>query len=114
MYKCKKITAIIKPQKRKTFFHQIKRLSKKNIFLYISVSTHSEGRHIVTESSLRVPLTISSLFTNWVPILWTMAVTQYVCSKISMMNMQKILSEILNDMVRNYHDPQHEPDTKKN
>ena len=92
----------------------IKQLSKK-IFLYISASTHSEERHSVTESSLQVPLTISSLFTIWVPMLRTMAVThtQYLCSKISMINMQRILNEISNDMVRNYHNPQHEPDIEK-
>ena len=78
------------------------------------MSTRSEERHIVTESSLRVPLTISSLFTNWVPILRTMAVTHTIfVFQISMINMPKILNEILNDMVRNYHNPQHEPDKKR-
>ena len=68
----------------------------------------------VTESSLRVPLTISSLFTNWVPILRAMAVTHTIfVFQISMINMQKILKEIVNDMGGNYHNPQHEPDNKK-
>ena len=60
-----------------------------------------------------VPLTIFSLFTNWVPMLRTVAVTHTIfVFQISMINMQKILNEILNDMVRNYHNPQHEPDKK--
>ena len=39
--------------------------------------------------------------------------TQYLCSKISMIIMQKILNEILNDIVRNYDNPQYEPELKK-
>ena len=43
-----------------------------------------------------------------------MAVTHTIfVFQISMINMQKILNEILNDMVRNYHDSQHEPDKKE-
>ena len=83
------------------FFYQIKQLSKKNTYKYISVSTRSEERHSVTESLLRVPLTISSLFTNWVPMLRAMAVTHTIfVFQISMINMQKVLNKILNDMVR--------------
>ena len=70
-------------------------------------------KDVVAESSLRVPLTISSLFTNWVPIIMTMAVTHTIfVFQISMINMQKILNEILNDMVSSYHNPQHEPEKK--
>ena len=83
-----------------SFFYQIKQLSKK-IYIYISVNTRSEERHSVTESSLRVPLTISSSYKNWVPILRTMAVTDTTfVFQMLMINMQKILNEILNDMVR--------------
>ena len=62
---------------------------RQRIYIFM-VNTHSEERRRVTESLLRVPLTISSLFTNLVPKLRTMAVTysekQYVCSKILIIN----------------------------
>ena len=87
--------------------------TKQRIYINISVSTRSEERHSVTEFSIRVPLTISSLYTNWVPILRIMAVAHTIfVFQISMINMQKILNEILKDMVRNYHNPHHEPDKK--
>ena len=77
------------------------------------MDTRSEERRTVTESSLRVPLTISSLFTNWVPILRTMVVTHTIfVFQISMINMQKILAEISIYRVRNYDNPQHEPNKK--
>ena len=43
----------------------------------------------------------------------TMAVTHTIfVFQISMIDMQKILNEILNDMVRSYHNPQQEPNKK--
>ena len=84
-----------------SFFLSNKTTKQRKKYIYISVSTRSEERHSVTESSLRVPLTISSLFTNWVPILRTMAVTHTIfVFQISMINMQKILYEILNLKLR--------------
>ena len=47
-------------------------------------------------------------------MLRTMVVTHRIfVFQIAMINMQKILNEILNDMVSSYHNPQHEPDKKK-
>ena len=46
---------------------------KQRLLCIVIVKNHSKERCRVTESSLRVPLTISSSFTNLVPILRTMA-----------------------------------------
>ena len=84
--------------------------------IYFPVSTYSEKRHRVTKSSVQVPLKISSLFTDLVPIVRTKAIThkhtQYMYSKLSIINMQTMLAEISNDRIRNYDNPQHLPGKK--
>ena len=78
------------------FFHTNKKNKYIKQKLYIFLLTpNSEERPRLTKSSLQVSLTISSLFTNLVPILRTMAVThthtQYVCSKFLIINWQKTM-----------------------
>ena len=72
---CYSTKVLVKTNLLRSFFLQVKKQVLTIKTINFLVNSRSRERRRVTESSLRVPLTISSLFTNLVPILRTMTHT---------------------------------------